>query len=195
MRGLPASRSRQGARDDRPLTTPPRSRSRPAHRSVAPQASGGPRTEAPPKRRSCALPPRHEDVTGARDERARFPREADTIPAARRTSSVDETPPMSGVRMRAGAGAYLASDLTPRPRPVTLIDGVHDGIRGLSPGSEAAARERIFAGGDSEADSDPSKWAGRVSTKLRFYRRRAPLAARCECANANMGYSRSLVVP
>jgi hypothetical protein len=62
------------------------------------------------------------------NERA-FRERADTIPAARRFSSVDETPPMSGVRMRAPEPPRLSlQDLTPRPRPVTLIDGVHDGL-------------------------------------------------------------------
>ena len=63
------------------------------------------------------------------NERA-FRERADTLLDARRPSSVDQTPPpMSGVRLRAPDPSRVSlQDLTPRPRPVTLIDGVHDGL-------------------------------------------------------------------
>ena len=81
--------------------------------------------------RTIVRPPRPVSKTlpGLGVNEREFREKADTIPVAPRTSSVDETPPMSGVRMRAPEPSRISlQDLTPRPRPVTLIDGVHDRV-------------------------------------------------------------------
>jgi hypothetical protein len=79
--------------------------------------------------RTVVRPPRPVSKTlpGLGTNERDFRERADTIPVAPRTSSVDETPPMSGVRMRAPEPSRISlQDLTPRPQPITLIDGVHD---------------------------------------------------------------------
>jgi hypothetical protein len=82
--------------------------------------------------RSVVRPPRPVSKTLAGlgpNERA-FREEADTLPATNNPlRELDETPPASGVRFRAPRESRTSlADLTPRPRPVTLIDGVHDGL-------------------------------------------------------------------
>ena len=87
-----------------------------------------------------------------------FREQADTIPAARRAVSVDETPPVSGVRLRAPEPSRISLEaLTPRPRPVTLIDGVHDGLsQNYLEEAKRLLESGIFSKGDSDADLDPS---------------------------------------
>jgi len=83
--------------------------------------------------RSVIRPPRPGSKTLAGlgpNERA-FREEADTLPAPSNPfHELDETPaPVSGVRLRAREEPLVSlAELTPRPRPVTLIDGVHDGL-------------------------------------------------------------------
>lgn len=86
-----------------------------------------------------------------------FREKADTIPAVRRAVSVDETPPMSGVRLRAPEASRITlEDLTPRPRPVTLIDGVHDRLsQDYLEEAKRLLESGIFSRGDSDADLDP----------------------------------------
>jgi hypothetical protein len=82
--------------------------------------------------RTVLRPPRPPSKTLAGlgpTERA-FREEADTLPAPSCPGyEHDETPPVSGVRLRAEEPSRVSlADGTPRPRPVTLIDGVHDGL-------------------------------------------------------------------
>jgi len=88
-----------------------------------------------------------------------FREKADTIPAAHRAVSVDETPPMSGVRLRAPEPSRTSlEDLTPRPRPVTLIDGVHDGLsRNYLEEAKRLLESGIFSTSDHDVDLDPPK--------------------------------------
>jgi hypothetical protein len=80
--------------------------------------------------RTILRPPRPTSKTLAglgTHERA-FREEADTLPAPETTFVERESiPPVSGVRLRPMEETRVSiDDLTPRPRPVTLIDGVHD---------------------------------------------------------------------
>ena len=82
--------------------------------------------------RTVLRPPRPASKTLAGlgpSERA-FREEADTLPAPNcPLYEHDETPPETGVRLRKSEPSRVSlADTTPRPRPVTLIDGVHDGL-------------------------------------------------------------------
>jgi hypothetical protein len=81
----------------------------------------GPTVLRPPR-------PTSKTLVGLGAEERAFREAADTWPALSRASTLDETPPpVSGVRMKeAPVERVTLEDLTPRPRPVTLIDGVHD---------------------------------------------------------------------
>ncbi|HVW29937.1 MAG TPA: hypothetical protein VHC69_31460 [Polyangiaceae bacterium] len=82
--------------------------------------------------RTVLRPPRPTSKTLAGlgpNERA-FREEADTLPAPNSPLyELDETPPVSGVRLKVREPKPVSlQDAPPRPRPVTLIDGVHDGL-------------------------------------------------------------------
>jgi hypothetical protein len=64
-------------------------------------------------------------MIGLGPEERGFREAADTVPAP---SRLDETPPpFSGVRVKSSPVEHTTlADMTPRARPVTLIDGVHD---------------------------------------------------------------------
>src|SRR5260221_2486483 len=83
-----------------------------------------------------------------------FRAEADTLPAIRpRAFELDDTPPVSGIRARDAGGwpPLSLTDLTPRARPVMLIDGVHDG---LSRDYLAEAKRLLESGIFGEGTSD-----------------------------------------
>jgi hypothetical protein len=99
-------------------------------------------------------PPRPVSKTllGLGSEERAFREAADTLPApSQLVSEHDETPsPVSGVRAKTAAAKRVTlQDITPRPRPVTLIDGVHDRLS--QDYLEEAARllaSGIFGSGD-----------------------------------------------
>ncbi|HEX3597776.1 MAG TPA: hypothetical protein VHU80_21855 [Polyangiaceae bacterium] len=72
--------------------------------------------------------PKGKTLAGLGPNERAFREEADTLPApSNPLREHDETPPVSGVRLRAPVESRVSfADMTPRPRPVTLIDGVHD---------------------------------------------------------------------
>lgn len=78
----------------------------------------GPAVLRPPR-------PASKTMIGLGPEERGFREAADTLPAPHR---LDETPPpVSGVRVKSlPVERTTLADVTPRPRPVTLIDGVHD---------------------------------------------------------------------
>jgi hypothetical protein len=82
--------------------------------------------------RTVVRPPRPgaKTLCGLGPSERAFREEADTLPApSDPRHEYDETPPVSGVRLRAPSVPQVSlADVTPRPRPVTLIDGVHDGL-------------------------------------------------------------------
>jgi hypothetical protein len=106
--------------------------------------------------KSVLRPPRAGTRTlqGLGEHERSFRERADTLPAPSRPGfDAEETPPVSGVRVRVREEERRSlTDLTPRARPVTLIDGVHDDLSH----SLLEEAKRLLASGIFDDDaSDP----------------------------------------
>jgi hypothetical protein len=106
--------------------------------------------------RSVVRPPRpcSKTLPGLGVHERAFRERADTLPAPSQPRfDVEETPPVSGVRFRLRDDERCSlTDLTPRARPVTLIDGVHDEL------SHDLLEEakRLLESGIFDAEPDPT---------------------------------------
>jgi len=96
--------------------------------------------------------PASKTLAGLGSQERAFREKADTVPAPNSPFyEHDDAPPVSGVRVKSSEPARVSlHDVTPRSRPVTLIDGVHDRL------SRELLEEakRLLASGIFERDGD-----------------------------------------